>query len=835
MKCFPKIKIIFIIAFFICLGASINKAEAGASIFSISPQPDDKTCIGSNTVVVTVSQNCQKSAGANIDNGSCSGGAQGSNTFTCTGAEGQRTITVGCYEETGKDQWGNPVIGFTPTDSRTLIFDGGNPVVHSMTLAAKEGEGSITLDPIHSDSRKITGKITIKVAATDNGADVGCGGKKVKIMIGAANMEPGTHAPLSCSSYELLTYVSPNPKSEPFEWLWNTESVPDNRYYCLKAVALDKWGHEGSFEMEIVVNNKCDKDNDGFITPEKFTPGCQNVVCNPSDWLCLSYADCNDDPDKGGVYSRPYSDASKMDYAEGLYASPTFYFPTCPTPGGCPTCDDGIDNDCDGSIDMGDSYCDETCDKDGDNYFNSKCLRQEHWTAKGDCNDDDSQMNYGFKESFDNKNCVAINCCMDGKDNDCDGKIDNCDFKKNCDKDNDRYLAKECTPDSPGAPPEGFLGWKDCDDNDPNVRPGKKETEYVQGCDGTKDNNCDKLEDKNDLDCIALCDKDGDGFFNFYDKNYKNLAGHNENEIAICGGRFDAEQPPELFSARENGTGNLLPGTYSYRATFATPQGETLGSQEVKTTIASSAAGNKKILLENIPTGNPNTITARNIYRTTGSSSNYKLLVTIPNNTDRTYEDNNPDSNLQNRSIPSGNHTGQSNITTGGLGFDTMDVPDPNHSDVNPAEINSGVKEKGWVYDKKIDTNGNDTVTDSAPPAGIKIFGGLVPCGRGYDDPGTGGTNESNPCTICHLFYILERIITLVRNLAFIVAPIIIVICGIMFITASGNVNLITKAKQGMIAVAIGIVIILSAWVVITLLFKTVGTTGGHWYEIQCQ
>ncbi len=183
MKYLPKIKIVFIVAFFICLGASINKAEAGASIFSISPQPDDKTCIGSNTVVVTVSQNCQKSAGANIDNGSCSGGAQVSNTFTCTGSEGQRTITVGCYEETGKDQWGNPIIGFTPTDSRTLIFDGGNPVVNSMTLAAKGTEGSVNPDPIYSDSRKITGKITIKVVATDNGADAGCGGKKVKIFI----------------------------------------------------------------------------------------------------------------------------------------------------------------------------------------------------------------------------------------------------------------------------------------------------------------------------------------------------------------------------------------------------------------------------------------------------------------------------------------------------------------------------------------------------------------------------------------------------------------------------------------------------------------------------
>ena len=43
---------------------------------------------------------------------------------------------------------------------------------------------------------------------------------------------------------------------------------------------------------------------------------------------------------------------------------------------------------------------------------------------------------------------------------------------------------------------------------------------------------------------------------------------------------------------------------------------------------------------------------------------------------------------------------------------------------------------------------------------------GLVPCG---------GRGEPR-CNICHLFLLLQKIITFVRNLAFIIAPIFIVV-----------------------------------------------------------
>lgn len=828
-----ELSVSFFLIFFFGIFFSGNVFAA-----TLVPAPDADGCVGSSTVSVSADFGCssEQTKSAAVDGTACG------YSLSCTNVpDGPHSFSAGCVTYCY-----NPELPCYPGYSRATedipaIVDGTAPNINSLSLTGVENKGSTANDIIASTVKKLSGQIKIAVGATDTGVNSGCGKLNVKIYIGKAGMDPSSHAPKNCGSYEKLTQITPNPKNEPnaqgvYEWVWDTTGVGDNRYYCLKAEAYDKFNHSTAIETIIIVNNKCDKDNDNFVSKEKFDIGCQNVVCDPSDWLCLSTYDCNDDPDKGGLYAKPYSDSSSGDYAEGLYSPATFYYPKCLPPKGCPACDDLVDNDCDDGTDMSDSNCYKTCDQDGDNYYNTKCLRLDNYESKGDCNDSDKTINFGFKESFDNANCVKINCCMDGKDNDCDGQIDDCDFKKECDKDNDGWLSRDCTPQSSSTqPPSGYFGWGDCDDNDPNVYPEKKETEYIQGCDGTKDNNCDGTQDKKDLDCLALCDKDGDGFFNFYDANYKSITGHLDPAISVCGGRFAQEPAPGEFTARESGTGNISPGKYSYKVTFVTPQGETNASQAVIVYIAASASGNKKIKLENIPTGNSNTITARKIYRTSANSSDFKLLTVIPDNATTTYMDNTSDDALQNKRAPSGNSTGRTTIKTGGLGFDTMDVPDENYSGVNPADVNESKKERGWIYEKKIDTNGNDTTTDSDPRSGTSFLGGIVPCGRGYDDPNT-PSNESDKCTFCHFFYILERIITFIRNLAFVVAPILIVVCGLMLILSRGNPAMLNKAKDGLLATVIGIVIILAAWVLVTLLFRAIGTQvqGGAWYNIQC-
>ena len=123
-------------------------------------------------------------------------------------------------------------------------------------------------------------------------------------------------------------------------------------------------------------------------------------------------------------------------------------------------CDDGIDNDCDTELDCADSDCssDPACqctDSDGDGYGTGPGC-----TGEIDCDDYDSSVNPGAEE------------ICDGKDNDCDGAVD-----EGCiDYDNDGYYSSV-----------------DCNDYDPSVNPGAEEIcgDYIDNdCDGSIDEGC---------------------------------------------------------------------------------------------------------------------------------------------------------------------------------------------------------------------------------------------------------------------------------------------------------------------------------------------------------
>ena len=126
-------------------------------------------------------------------------------------------------------------------------------------------------------------------------------------------------------------------------------------------------------------------------------------------------------------------------------------------PGTADTCD-GVDNDCDGTVDEG-------LDQDGDGVS----------TCAGDCDD------------FDGTNAPTLAEICDHHDNDCDGDVD-----EGFDADGDGQ--KTC---------EG-----DCDDADPEVFTGQPEA-----CDDGKDDDCDPTTSDlgdDDGDGVTLCDGDCD-------------------------------------------------------------------------------------------------------------------------------------------------------------------------------------------------------------------------------------------------------------------------------------------------------------------------------------
>ena len=188
----------------------------------------------------------------------------------------------------------------------------------------------------------------------------------------------------------------------------DTVSLTTAGTYTVKIAVQDEGGNTSNYLSKdlIVQGNEeltiwyKDNDEDGYGSKDT----AQEAVAKPSGYVDNS-EDCND------------YDASI-------------------NPGADEICDDGKDNDCDGDIDCDDSDCDSECntctDADGDGYY-----AESEFGTQVDCNDYDASINHGADE-----------ICDDGKDNDCDGDIDcddsDCDSECNTcmDSDSDGYYAQ---------------------------------------------------------------------------------------------------------------------------------------------------------------------------------------------------------------------------------------------------------------------------------------------------------------------------------------------------------------------------------------------------------
>ncbi len=122
-----------------------------------------------------------------------------------------------------------------------------------------------------------------------------------------------------------------------------------------------------------------------------------------------------------------------------------------------------------------------------------------------------------------------------------------------------------------------------------------------------------------------------------------------------------------------------------------------------------------------------------------------------------------------------------------------------------------------FFVDSKVLAQGSDNTVVVGAEKGTGIFTGIVPCGKGGDpsqDP------AARPCTACHAILGGKKFLDYLMTIMVTVAVAVTFAMGIFYILSGVNVDLKKQAKEGLKAVVVGIVFMLSAWLIVsTILF----------------
>ncbi len=112
--------------------------------------------------------------------------------------------------------------------------------------------------------------------------------------------------------------------------------------------------------------------------------------------------------------------------------------------------------------------------------------------------------------------------------------------------------------------------------------------------------------------------------------------------------------------------------------------------------------------------------------------------------------------------------------------------------------------------------------------------GGLVPCGRAWDDSRT-SWDDTLPCDMCFFLLMVNNIMNFLLMLVAGIAVLALIITGLLFITSSGDSERKSHAKTALKYVIIGFIIVFISWIIIDFVLIGWGyldPLGGEWNVI---
>ena len=87
-------------------------------------------------------------------------------------------------------------------------------------------------------------------------------------------------------------------------------------------------------------------------------------------------------------------------------------------------------------------------------------------------------------------------------------------------------------------------------------------------------------------------------------------------------------------------------------------------------------------------------------------------------------------------------------------------------------------------------------------------------------------STDVTKCDFCSFIEMTSNVINLLFQILVIVAVIMVVVTGFRLVTSGGNVSAMEKSKESLTNVIIGFVIVLSAWMIVDTVIKTLVADG---------
>jgi len=133
-------------------------------------------------------------------------------------------------------------------------------------------------------------------------------------------------------------------------------------------------------------------------------------------------------------------------------------------------------------------------------------------------------------------------------------------------------------------------------------------------------------------------------------------------------------------------------------------------------------------------------------------------------------------------------------------------------------------------------SSGGEITLDNLMIRWMTIEGGLVPCGRLFNDPNT-SWDDRDDCNLCYLILMIQLTIEFLVKIAAVVAAFFLAIAGFMYIFAAGQPDKMTLAKNIFSKVLIGFLIIFIAWIMvdtILTMFGYIDPLGDNNWHVMC-